>query len=51
MAGAPEWGKAGGEYKPQVLHSFMNNVLMCTVSSPLINLIQSKGLKDGILEL
>lgn len=51
MAGVPKWRKAEGEYKPQLLHSFMNNVLMCTVSSPLINLIQGKGLKDRMLEL
>lgn len=51
MAVVPKWREAGGQYKSQLLYSFMRSVLMCTVSSPLINLIQGKGLKDRMLEL
>lgn len=43
--------RGAGEHKPYLSHSSMNKVSMCAISSPLINLLQDKGLKDRMLEL
>lgn len=51
LTGVLGWGEAGGDDTPFLFHSLMNNVQLCVISSPLINLIEGKGLKDRMLEL
>lgn len=51
VTGVLRWGEAGADDTPYLFHSFMNNVQLCVISSPLINLIEGKGLKDRMLEL
>lgn len=44
-------GGAAGDDTPFLFRSFMSNGQLCVISSPLISLIEGKGLKDRMLEL